>query len=190
MIEKIRTLSTGESIFIYDNVFTPYESAYIKHTTEKSYYRLGTITEPSVNLDDQESFFQSMYSQEDVDNLRMFNSENFRRIFEKHIKIQSATRSWVNVTTHLTDYRYHVDSLVPGRKSLLYYINAKWHEDWGGETIFKNSNGEPEIAVEFKPNRVVIFNSDLSHKPTSLSLKSHAYRFIFVQQFEQEKSNT
>ena len=35
----------------------------------------------------------------------------------------------------------------------LYYANAEWHENWGGETIFYDDGREPVYVVAPKPGR-------------------------------------
>ena len=44
------------------------------------------------------------------------------------------------------------------------------------------------MAVEFKPNRVVVFDNHIEHKPAPLSVQAYAYRHIFVAQFNNEKA--
>ena len=185
MIETILTLSTGENIYVYDKVFTPSQAECIRDITEQSYYKLGTVSNVTVN-ERQSTFFQSIYNQDDVKKLKMYESENFQKIARQHFTSLVPTRQWVNVSTHFSDYRFHTDSSELFCISLLIYTNTRWDTDWGGETIFKNGNGDVEIAVEYKPNRVVIFNSNLSHKPTLISIKSDPFRFIFVQQYNKQ----
>jgi len=182
MIETHLTLSTGENIHIFDNVFNSCETQRIRSYVETSVYKLGRVSFPTINLD-QTSFFQSMYTSEDMEKLEFNKSNNVNNIFKNYLVQQHIARQWVNVATHLTDYRFHTDSLYPGNKTLMYYVNTKWDSDWGGETLFKNTNGELEKAVEFKPNRMVLFDSHLSHKPTQTSINADMYRFIMVMQF-------
>jgi Rps23 Pro-64 3,4-dihydroxylase Tpa1-like proline 4-hydroxylase len=183
MIETKFTMSTGEEIFIYDNVFNSKEAYNIQRVAESSFFRLGSKSSPSVNSK-QTTFFQSYYTSEDISLLKLNNSTNFISIVRKHGCEDMSVKAWVNATTHLTDYNFHIDEDKLNSKTLLYYTNDTWSQEWGGETIFKNSNNEVEIAVSCKPNRVVLFDSAISHKPTNLSIKSDLYRFIFVMQFK------
>ena len=75
------------------------------------------------------------------------------------------------------------------RKTLLYYLNSRWDRNWGGETLFANNNGECELAVEYKPGRVVIFDGSIEHKPSAISMNADEYRFIFVIQFISRENN-
>jgi Rps23 Pro-64 3,4-dihydroxylase Tpa1-like proline 4-hydroxylase len=188
MIETKLTMSTGEEIFIYDNVFTSRESSHIQDIVEGSYFKLGTRSSSSVNSN-QTTFFQSIYSSDDVSLLQLDNSNNYRNIIKEHRCSEMQVQAWVNVSTHLTDYQFHVDDRLLNSKTLLYYTNDTWSNEWGGETMFKNSNNDVEIAVSCKPNRMVVFDSHISHKPSNLSIKSDLYRFILVMQFKPNKES-
>lgn len=184
MIETQYTLSTGEIIYIFDNVFAYSDVERIRSYVEHSPYRLGRISNTTLNSVDQNTFFQTDYTKSDIDRLKLFDNTNFANIFQKYLSDQTLHRSWVNVSTYLTDFRFHPDSYIAGNKSLLYYVNTKWNEDWGGETLFKNSNGDVEKAVEFKPNRMVIFNNNIGHRAAQVALNADMYRFILVLQFK------
>ena len=185
MIETKLRISTGEEIFVYDNVFTSSESSHIQNIIEGSYFKLGTRSYRSVNCT-QTTFFQSKYNLDDVEKLGFKNNLNYISIFNKHLKnYNGMTNTWVNASTYLTDYRFHVDkTAVDNGLTQMYYANEIWDDNWGGETIFKNNNNEVEIAISYKPNRIVIFNSHISHKPTNLSVTADMYRFILVTQFQ------
>lgn len=58
----------------------------------------------------------------------------------------------------------HTDAQ-PGRKGLtaLWYIAPEWNVEWGGETLFYNSQMDAEAAVTPKPGRLVIFDGAITH---------------------------
>lgn len=66
----------------------------------------------------------------------------------------------------------HQDIIGDGYYSALYYINDKWEDSFGGETLFCNDDGEPLECVTFKPGRLVLFPSKMKHIagiPTEIS---------------------
>lgn len=183
MIEKTLTLSTGETIFIYDNVFEDYEIFKFQSFVENSHYKVGTVSFTVLQME-RDSFLRCQFSEEDLNNFGIFDSTNFQPI-KKHFNT-TLKNSWVVLSTHLSQYHFHTDDMKyngKSRKTMLYYVNNKWDKDWGGETLFCNSQGEVEIAVEFRPNRVVVFDNNLMHKPAPISLSSYPYRYCFVAQF-------
>lgn len=46
----------------------------------------------------------------------------------------------------------------------LYYANAEWKDDWGGETLFCEDNGEPVCSVAIRPGRLALFHPDILHR--------------------------
>lgn len=89
------------------------------------------------------------------------------RIVAKTAELFPASRVELN-RVHCNNHPYgdlqfaHVD-LMPGLTSL-YFANAEWPDEWQGETIFYDHNGEPYYAVAPKPGRVVIFAGDFVHR--------------------------
>jgi hypothetical protein len=58
----------------------------------------------------------------------------------------------------------HTD-VQPGQKGLtaLWYIAPEWNVEWGGETLFYNSDMDAEVAVSPRPGRLVIFDGSIAH---------------------------
>ena len=47
--------------------------------------------------------------------------------------------------------------------SVVYYLHEQWQDDWGGKLHLQDKNNTWHI-IEPKPNRIVIFQSDLLHE--------------------------
>ena len=101
------------------------------------------------------------------------------------------TRSWITVSSPLTKYYWHVDISNPNfnSKTLLYHVNYKWDNEWGGETLFANEDGDCEYCVEYKPGRIVIFDGTIAHKPAVISPQAEEFRFMYVMQYSDEIVN-
>lgn len=185
MIKKTLYTTTGEKIYIYDNVFSSYRIEQFQYFMEYSNYKTGT----SSVLTQQkfpDNFLSCILSQEDLKRFSFLEMEETKQILLEH-NLKYPDRYWFLMSTHMSQYQFHVDGRNIGDKTLLYYGNGKWDKNWGGETLFCNNKGEIEIAVEFKPNRIVLFDNHIEHKPAPLSLLSYPYRFIFVAQFSNYK---
>jgi SM-20-related protein len=46
----------------------------------------------------------------------------------------------------------------------LFYANAEWKINWGGETYFYNKAGDTVAAVNPKPGRIVLFKGAILHR--------------------------
>lgn len=57
----------------------------------------------------------------------------------------------------------HADSRTPSITAL-YFANARWDDDWGGETLFYGVRDEATVAVAPRPGRLVLFDGRLGHK--------------------------
>ena len=160
-----RKLSTNETIHVFDEVFEAFDAFNFELYVRDSYYVRIPISKSS--LSKNETFFGSILSEADVEKHGLFKTSGFEKIknFFTDKKIQ---RSWILVGEFGTKSLYHADYDRRG-VTLLYYVNTFWHPEWGGETLFCNGFGEPEIAIACKPNRVVIFPSNILHKPSGIT---------------------
>lgn len=179
MIE--RKVSTGERLFVFDDVFTSAQMYdFARYAALCRYTRIPIYASSQNSRSNNEEFFGSILSEVDLKEFGIFNTQGFRA-FNTYFNNASFRRAWILCSENGTKYLYHTDA---GADSLtmLYYMNTFWHPEWGGETIFCNNIGEPEIVVACKPNRVVIFPGNLLHKPSGTSRDS-AVRFTFTTTF-------
>lgn len=182
MVYKELKLTTGESIHIFDQIFKPHEIHYWHEFAELSKYRIQTSSS-GITYQKADIHIQSSFDSEDLDKFSMLKSEGFQHI-RPLISNRVVERSWLLLSHPVSHYYFHPDNhQYNDGKTLLYYVNNKWDRDWGGETLFHNTDGELEIAVEFKPGRAIIFDSHLVHRNTPPSIKSNAIRISFVIQF-------
>lgn len=72
-------------------------------------------------------------------------------------------RSYINMS-HYGDLEYpHRDCSVKGTDvTVLYYVNRKWDNVWGGETLFYEK-GDTKFAVLPQPGRFVVFPGAIEH---------------------------
>lgn len=180
LIEKVLTTTTDDKIWIYDNVFTAHEQFAFSAFVEQSLYQVGTLSYFSTEST-EDSFLRCQISEQDLDRFGIFKSPRLEPI--AHHWNGLPKRYWFTLSTYLSQYRFHCDTWHEGTKTFVYYTNMKWDIDWGGETLFCNKNGDVELAVEYKPNRAIVFDNHLKHKPVGMSVIGHPWRFAFVAQW-------
>lgn len=191
--EKLLKLSSGKFLLVIDNLFTMAEQRAFKGFVEKSYYRLGSTSADFTEVSKKyETFFRSIFSEDDVENFGLIKIvSNF---YPKYFADRKNIVSWVNVTFPGNTYSYHCDwDIVIDKKpdkledadaiSLLYYCNIKWDYDDGGETIFCDDDGDPEIAIGCKPNRIVLFDATIPHRPSLTKHTTNGPRYTFTAGF-------
>ncbi|CAB5221687.1 Oxoglutarate/iron-dependent dioxygenase [uncultured Caudovirales phage] len=177
-----KTLSSGKEIIIIDNLFKPADCMYFETFANKCNYTLkGSVSAQNSSRSDNELFFGADLSRDDMTRFRLFDNQEFKNINFRFNNLV-VLRSWILCTEPSTKYLYHPDHLAETSLTFLYYLNGFWHPEWGGETLFCDDNGEPELAVMCKPNRAVIFPSCVFHKPSGTSRDSKL-RFTFTTTF-------
>jgi hypothetical protein len=179
VVHKRLMTTTEDIIDIYDGIFDVDECYRMHHYAGNSlFHTKGTSL--GIYESRKDFFLRSSFTEEDAYNFGFFESMNWK-VFSSEYEININPKNfWMVLSTHLSEYSYHPDNSHKGKKSLLYYINTTWNKDWGGETMFCNKYGEVEIATEFRPGRVIIFENHILHKPAPLTLSSIPYRFTFV----------
>jgi len=63
----------------------------------------------------------------------------------------------------------HNDSSGPNHVTILVYPNIEWEDLWAGDIKFYSDNSPFHRVVDFKPGRVIVFDSTIRHKVMPLS---------------------
>jgi hypothetical protein len=79
------------------------------------------------------------------------------------------TQLYANGHTYGMGGNPHTDDRRPGSYTLLYYPNPEWQEEWDGQTLFYDNDGEIALSVRLRPNRAVFFDSRILHRGTAPS---------------------
>jgi len=79
-------------------------------------------------------------------------------------------RCYANGYPYGADGGVHLDADVPGHVTALYFGHARWEPNWGGETVFFDSERQDVVATAYaRPNRLVVFPGDLPHVARGVS---------------------
>lgn len=84
--------------------------------------------------------------------------------FANHDRALQCYNVFCNASTYGNQSFIHSDSYDKTNISVLYYVNANWKSDWGGETIFFDKNQEARVAIGFKPGRMIVFDAETVHR--------------------------
>ena len=72
-------------------------------------------------------------------------------------------RQYANGHTYGLGGQPHVGDDRPGCYTLLYCPMEEWKENWEGETVFYDEQGEILLSVKPRPNRAIFFDSRIPH---------------------------
>lgn len=183
---KYKNVSTsdGKVIHIYDEVFSEFEKTFHEKFCFESNFRLSW---QSFLL----PYFRCNLSEEDVKNFRFFDNENIVNIIKNHVgENVKVIASWIIVTTpSLIPYNFHHDATdddKDNQKIILYYVNNEWNRNWHGQTLYANDNGECEIAVEYKPGRITVYDAKTCHASGPITSPTSKPKFIFAMHLESQ----
>jgi hypothetical protein len=186
MIHKILTTTCGSEIHIYQNLFTISQCDFFADFAINSKYQVGRFSSSASKLKPG-NFFSCAFSDDDDERFGLTSTPQVKEI----IGNVSKRLSWINATITGSWYFTHSDIHDNGSSdkeylTLLFNINRFWDTEHGGETLFYNKHGEKELAVDFIPGQLIVFDSRLAHKP-ALSDGNTDPRFIFVSIFDKLK---
>jgi hypothetical protein len=183
MNHKTLVTTCGRKINIFQNVFPIFKHEFFISYAQNSFYKIGRKS-GNGSTDKPGNFFSCNFTDEDDYNFGLNNTPEVKNI------LGNAKRrcSWINSTITGSWYYSHVDWIDNGRDdkeyvTLLFNINRFWDTEHGGETLFYNIYGEKEIAVDFIPGQIIVFDSRLAHKP-ALSDGNTEPRYIYVSIYE------
>ena len=176
---KSLTLKSGKKIYIFDDCFSVTQQRYFKDFAQDCYLKpTGKSTHA---WEHSGIFLLAKFGPKDFENFKLLENKNHE--IDPVLSLigpKQIVRAWILFSDLSTKIHYHTDVAIDGPPaySLLYYINVEWKDSWGGETIFANEDGEAEIAVSYKPGRIVLFDSTINHKAACISADA-PYRYTF-----------
>ena len=104
-------------------------------------------------------------------------------------------KAYVNGYTYGTDaYLHRDDSWITkqyGKNSvsetIIVYLNENWNPDWAGETVIVSEEGEIELSILPKKNKVLVFDSNKLHAARPVSRSCPELRMVLVLKTVDEK---
>lgn len=184
MEKQILSLNNQRKIHLYDDLFD--------YTTRSDFYRFCTTSLFKIDgSDNQQLEFKehlslvSIYNRFDVERFGILNlipddiKDNFG------ISLDTMLHAMINLCTPLDRFHVHSDNSTPTGVTLLYYCNVTWNVEWGGDTLFLDETcSNIEFTSQYKPGRLVIFDSRIPHLIRPSTTLSPYYRFSFAAKFD------
>jgi SM-20-related protein len=97
-------------------------------------------------------------------------------------------RCYANCIPYGSEGSVHTDSTSNQGFTSIFYPHNKWNPNWGGETIFFNSERSDIVAAVYPmPNRLVIFNGTIPHVARGVSRICPVQRITLM--FKSEAKN-
>ena len=181
--KKTLLTTTCDAIDVFDGIFDADEQHRMHHFAGNSLFH--TKGASSCLYEARKDFFlRSSFSESDIRHFGIFELENYKNFIKAYNIDFKPTNYWIVLSTHLSEYTYHADNALKGKRTLLYYMNTRWDKDWGGETLFSNDNLTEVVYTSMViPGRIVLFDSRIPHKPSIPTPRANAFRLTFVINF-------
>lgn len=174
----------NKKISIYDNLITRKEAHDLDFAFRNAAFTKNEIARPdkeeyrhwALNLSDKEFKSTPLYEK------TLVAVNEFKEAEENY----RPYRQYCNYASYGDMLFTHTDSL-PENKELtaLWYICSKWDPEWGGETIFYNSNNDAEYLAMPVPGRLVLFDGRIKHTGRAPNRICYQPRFTFAVKLEQ-----
>jgi len=180
MTDRIHITASGKEIQVWDDMIPANLQSVFFQYIVASRYSIGWADQNSetgaryrylhCQMTDEETFHGGIYpyilTTKIKDHLEGY-------VFEKSV-INLSTPSDVNFF-----HTHDKNGLI-----LLYYPNPIWQNHWHGETLFSDeSSKEIEYAISYKPGRLALFNSSISHSIRPQSIVADNFRFTYAMVF-------
>ena len=177
---KYKKLSTsdGKVIHIYDDVFCQFDREYHQSYCYESKFVI-------CNQSNIVNYFKCTLSENELKDFCFFDNENVILIIKEHLgENVIINESWILPTfSGLSPHKFHHDSCTRDKnineQIILYHVNLTWDHNWHGETLFLNDSNECEIAVEYKPGRIIVYDAKMYHSSSPITGSNYP-RFIFA----------
>jgi hypothetical protein len=104
------------------------------------------------------------------------------------LKDYAITSIMVNLCKPDDIFHTHIDDITGNGLTLLYYANIKWDLEWGGDTIFLNTQTHDiDYTSQYKPGRFVLFDGSIPHLIRPSTRLATDYRFTLAIRFRKNE---
>lgn len=166
----------NKSIYVFDNILQDYNMEWIHNFCLESNYTPGHRSN-GINPD-MDSRFSCTLNEGDLNRLNLLPS-----VYVAMDKIGfklDIVNAYINHYGIGTSVSKHTDASDKNMYTILVFCNKYWEHAWGGEIVFYNEQDSAHLSFEYKPGRILLFDSRLSHKVMPLTTISRSDRYTIA----------
>jgi hypothetical protein len=162
----------NKELFIFDNVFERADVEYLNQYCLNSVYK-PEHSSSEMNYE-RDSRFAATMSPQELKNAKILPA--IKKICSSTQKNLYLGHQYINHYGLNTSVSEHCDSSFSGQYTILIYPNKYWEDSWGGEIAFYNKTNVHRM-INFKPGRVLMFDSRISHKVLPITINARKDRY-------------
>jgi hypothetical protein len=163
----------SKELFIFDTLLDTNNIDFLNSFCLNSLYKPEHKSD--INTTELDSRFSCLMTKDELINSGLIPCiEHIAKTFNTHIHVG---HQYINHYSLMTNVAKHVDSSFQDFMTILVFPNKHWNGEWGGEIAFYSEKTEQHTLVEYKPGRVIVFDSRIAHKvlPMNQSAKKDRY---------------
>ena len=168
----------GRDVFIFDNLIPQSDLAQYVQALEKSPFTRTEFARPET------AEYKHWVSELPLANVTQMPLWNAMERAVKTARPGEAYRPYRAYTNYAAygDMLYtHCDCPPDARElTALWFLSAQWDPEWGGETMFFDSDGDAIFCASPRPGRLVLFDGAIPHVGRPPSRICFAPRFTFA----------
>ena len=162
-------------IKIIDNIFPYYFHEFLFEYTLNSRYALNHESNQFRKENQFTKRFSCLLNKNQFFNIGLF--PYIKKIANEIGQDLFIFRQYIGHYNKSTSSDSHVDTCDLNYVSILIYPNLQWEDLWAGDIKFYSEDSLFHRVVDFKPGRVILFNSNIRHKVMPLSSLAEIDRF-------------
>lgn len=173
----------GRAIRVYDGLVEPEVTKRIASALEANSFTKTEVAKPETS---QHKHWVREITTESTQKLPLYPATmEAARSFCTEGESYRMYRSYCNFASYGDVLFIHTDCQ-PGARELtaLWFIADEWHPEWGGETLFYNSDMDAEFVVSPRPGRLVLFDGAIPHAGRPPTRICFAPRYTYAMKFE------
>lgn len=183
------TTKDGDSIVIFDDLFDYSTRMLWFQALYNSSLTFGISYDSQLSDMLSTSGLGNHWPKYEWENFGLDRHEKWNEV-QKELGDRSWQRAWLNVNTGIELFRYHADFNLHNAKSILYYPNLKWDQNWDGQTVFKSRDAKQfEYCIDYVPGRLVVFDSIIPHKAVHANHEAQGLRMIINAVFYKKETD-
>ena len=104
-------------------------------------------------------------------------------------KIKKADIIELRVQIYTVGSFYPITEKNQYQKVLVHCLNTEWDPTWGGKMFFYDTSGNIVHAVNYKPNRAVLFDAELTYRCSTTNMKAPKFMYTLNTNFWKPRVN-
>jgi Rps23 Pro-64 3,4-dihydroxylase Tpa1-like proline 4-hydroxylase len=173
--KKIYTIDAKE-IIVFDDVLSNTDIEHLNNYCLDSVYKPGHRSD-RLNYT-KDSRFVSQLSDNDLTTSKVV--DYIQRISSQLNLRLHVGNGYINHYGVLTSVSRHTDSSEEHQYTVLFSCNKYWEPTWGGELAFYKDFDIDHTVFEYRPGRVWLFDSRISHKVMPININAQADRYTLA----------